>query len=106
MANKFKSIYRCALSGLSHHDYSLHAKTLTAGDELILQRDLGNSYDNFAIKVMYEGDQIGWIPKGQNEILSRLLDAECDLRARVISHDTSVGLDRRLYVNIYIAVCE
>ena len=104
MSTKFKSIYRCALSGLSHNDYALHARTIQAGDELTLERDSGNSYDNFAIKVKYEEDHIGWIPKGQNEILARLLDAECDLRARVISHDTSVSLDRRLYVNVYIAV--
>ena len=106
MSNKFKSIYRCALSGLSHNDYALHARTIQAGDELTLERDSGNSYDSFAIKVKYDGDHIGWIPKGQNEILARLLDAECDLRARVISHDASVALDRRLYVNVYIAVAE
>ena len=106
MSVKFKSIYRCVLSGLSHHDYSLHAKTLQAGDELTLERDSGDRYDDFAIKVKFDDDQIGWLPKGQNEILARLLDAELDLRARVISHDTSASLDRRLYVNIYIAVGE
>ena len=106
MSTKFKSIYRCALSGLSHHGYSLHAKNIQAGDELVLQRDNGNRYDDFAIKVLFEEDQIGWVPKGQNEILARLLDAELDLRARVISHDTSVALDRRLYINIYLAVAE
>ena len=106
MSINFKSIYRCALSGLSHHDYAIHARNIQAGDELILERDSGNSYDNFAIKVLYDEDQIGWIPKGQNEILYRLLDAECDLRARVISHDPRVSLNRRLYVNVYIAVDE
>ena len=106
MSTKFKSIYRCALSGLSHKDYALHARNIQAGDELTLERDSGNSYDSFAIKVLFEEDQIGWVPKGQNEILARLLDAELDLRARVISHDTSVALDRRLYINIYLAVEE
>lgn len=106
MSTKFKSIYRCALSGLSHHDYALHARNIQVGDELTLERDRGNNYDNFAIKVKYDGDHIGWIPKGQNEILARLLDADCDLRARVISHDASMALDRRLYVNVYIVVAE
>ena len=106
MSTKFKSIYRCALSGLSHNDYALHARTIQAGDELTLERDIGNRFDDFAIKVKYDEDQIGWIPKGQNEILARLLDAEYDLRARVISHDPRMSLNRRLYVNVYIAVAE
>ena len=106
MSTKFKSIYRCALYGLSHHYYSLHARNIQAGDELTLERDVGDRFDDFAIKVKYGEDQIGWIPKGQNEILARLLDAEYDLRARVLSHDTSLSLDHRLYVNVYIAVAE
>ena len=106
MSTKFKSIYRCALSGLSYHDYSLHARNIQAGDELTLERDIGNRYDNFAIKVKYDEDHIGWIPKGQNEIIARLLDAGLDIRAKVISHEKSKPLDQRVYVVICIAVAE
>ena len=106
MSTKFKFIHRCALSGLSQHEYSIHAHNIQAGDELTLELDVGDRFDGFAIKVKYDGDHIGWIPKGQNEILARLLDAECDLRASVLSHDTSVSLNRRLYVNVYIAMAE
>ena len=106
MSTKFKSIYRCALSGLSHHDYSLHARNIQAGDELTLERDIGNRFDDFAIKVLYDVDQIGWIPKGQNEIIAKLIDHGLDIRAKVISHEPSQPLDKRLYVLICIGVTE
>lgn len=106
LATKFKGIYRCSLSGLSHHNYAFFAKQLDAGDEITLERDVGNRYDDFAIKALYEGEQIGWIPKGQNEILARLLDHNLDIRAKVIAHDTSKSLDQRVYVMICLAVVE
>ena len=103
---KFKSIYRCSLSGLSHHAYAMYARQIEPGDEIILDRDVGNRYDDFAIRASYEGEQIGWIPKGQNEIIARLLDAGLDIRAKVISHEKSKPLDQRVYVVICIAVEE
>lgn len=103
---KFKTIYRCSLSGLSHHDYELLARQIEPGDEIELERDASNRYDDFAIKALYAEAQIGWIPKGQNEILARLLDAGLDVRAKVISHEKSKSLDQRVYVAVCIAVEE
>ena len=103
---KYKGIYRCSISGLSHNNYAMYAKELEAGDELGLERDPLNRFDDYAIKVMYEGDQIGWIPKGQNEILSKLLDHGLDIRAKIISHEASQPLDKRLYVLICIGIEE
>lgn len=106
LSTKYKGIYRCALSGLSHSSYALYAKQIEAGDELELRRDAHNQYDQFAIKVCFDGEQIGWIPKGQNEILARLLDHGLDVRAKVISHDTGAALDKRLYILVCLAVVE
>lgn len=104
-----KVIHRVNLSGLSHHDYALVANQITVGTRLPLARDPSNAYDANAIKVLFPEDapdaqvQIGWIPKEENPILAKLLDAGFELIACVISHDMSIGaLDRRLYCGIYI----
>lgn len=91
------------LSGLSHSPYY---KTLTEGDlpphtELTLLRDPANSFYTYAVKVMHQGEQVGWIPKGQNEDISRHLSLEIPLHAFVIFHDWDKSVTRRLQIIIY-----
>lgn len=110
MKTEHKMIQRVALSGLSHHSYSRHVDKLVPGVELALVAQSDNKFDEFAVAVhMLDdeggiGDQIGWIPKGQNEMLHRLLRAEVEVRCKVISHETNKALAFRLYVGNYITV--
>ena len=106
-----KLIQRVALSGLSYHNYGLFAKQIQAGDELSLTHDKSNQFDKFAVRVSYideDGDawQIGWIPKGQNETIARLLEAGTELTACVIAHEPARPLQERIFVGIYISLIE
>lgn len=101
----YKQIYRTAVTGLSHHDYALVATDVEVGVNLDLEADPGNKYDEYATKVMYEGAQIGWIPKG-NEIINKLVRQGFALKVVVISHDTKKDLSTRLYIGIYAAQSE
>jgi len=107
-ASTRKLIQRVCLSGLSHHAYPLVAKELDAGTPLVLALDRHNAYDKFAIKVLYASDdgmeQVGWIPKGQNEMLAHIIHAGVETSCAIISHDRQQPLDRRLYVAVYITV--
>lgn len=100
---------RTVLSGLSHSMYGLVAQEILPGTVLQLARDEGNRYDNYAIKVMHNSEhlgivQIGWVPKGQNDVLAKLLDSGYQLIGGVVSHDLkNPRLDERMYVAIYIA---
>lgn len=105
-----KLIQRIALSGLSHHDYAFVAKQLEVGDELILSTP-DNKYDLYAVAVSYQTEsedlvQLGWIPRGQNEMLHRILTAGAEVRCKVISHETNKPLDSRLYVGNYLTIAE
>jgi len=106
MTTKYHTLKRLPLSGLSYHQYPFYVEVLVPGVELSLQRDALNVHDPNGIRVLYDGEQIGWIPKAENEVLARLLDLEIDLACRIISHDLKATLDRRLYVGIYIGVAE
>ena len=49
---------------------------LQIGDKLNFFREPQNEFDKLAIIVKDEkGNKIGYVPKGKNEILSRLMDA-------------------------------
>ena len=52
-------------------------KELNDGDEVQLVPDVNNKYDNFAIKIMWKNNQIGWYSKSEyrkRELFRRLLN--------------------------------
>ena len=116
MSTKYKMIYRTVVTGLSHHNYALHAKEIEVGDELEMKRDLGNTFDSNAVALHHEhrifgAEQIGWLQKvGNNSgqhVIAKLLDAGVDLKCVVISHDKNISrLDERMYVGVMIGVDE
>lgn len=112
MKTSHQLIQRIALTGLSHHQYPFYAEQLVPGGELMLNPQPNNQFDRYAIAVHMQnedgtyGDQIGWIPKGENEMLFRILQGGAEVRCKVIAHDVSEPLGRRLYVGNYLTVAE
>lgn len=49
---------------------------LVVGDVLTLERDSGNPYDNFAVKVMLNDEHLGFIPKTDNWEIASYFDAD------------------------------
>jgi len=61
------------------------ASKLNQSDPLVLVPEPTNEHDNFAVKVCTEGKltHIGYLPKGLNVVVHRLLVAGFDVRAHV-----------------------
>ena len=60
--------------------------TLAEGAHLVLRRDLENPHDAHAIAVLTgSGEELGYLPRDQNEIPARLMDAGKLLFARLES---------------------
>jgi hypothetical protein len=51
---------------------------------LRLQRDPDNKYDELAVAIYFGDTRIGWVPRKQNEVLARLMDAgkNCCMRVK------------------------
>ena len=61
-------------------------KKLEKNDPLLLEREADNEYDSNAIKVLtMDGEKLGYIPKRDNDIFCRLMDAGKIIHARVYS---------------------
>lgn len=56
-------------------------KELEIGDEVDLRAEPTNPYDAFAVAVDYEGEHIGYVPRGQNFELSEVLNGGAQLTA-------------------------
>ena len=50
---------------------------------LKMQREPENAYDKFAIALLFEESKIGYIPRNQNEVIARLMDAGKEFTAKV-----------------------
>lgn len=62
---------------------------IKVGDKLGLFREATNEYDKHAILVKYHGEKIGYVPKKDNYVLSKLMDGGKHLYGVV----DSIGVD-------------
>lgn len=77
------------IAGTSHIDYiELTLMHMQLGDRLICRREPNNYHDEWAIKFYTpDGEPIGYIPKKQNQILARLMDAGKEIYGRYQSQE-------------------
>lgn len=74
------------ITGTRYVDNQDVFKRLEKNDPLLLEREADNKYDSNAVKVLtIDGEKLGYIPKRDNCIFSRLMDAGKILHARVYS---------------------
>ncbi len=69
-------LIECRIAGTAHVE-SIHEKTanLTQGSLVAFLREPNNPFDPLAIQILNEqNEKIGYVPKGKNEVLARLMD--------------------------------
>ncbi len=90
------------IAGTSFIEDSAIFKELKVNDHLILRRETDNKFDEKAILILNEQNQkLGYIPRKDNEIFSRLLDAGKLLTASI----KEINLKGDYYtikINIYL----
>lgn len=81
-------------------DIAAKTENVVPGCVLELRRDPGNRYDELAIQVLNaEGERIGFVPRRDNPVLARLMDAGKALYGKVLE----VG-DRETWPRIEIDI--
>lgn len=83
----------CHIAGTSHvEDISKLYPGLAIGQKLLLRRESSNEHDGLAIMVLTEENQkLGYIPRAQNEVISRLLDSGKMLFGKIMSKEDEHG---------------
>ena len=103
-----KHLMTCHLAGRQYYDADLVWDYLRVGKELILEREETNPHDAFAVKVGFEKDgevyHIGYLPRGENELVSNLLEMGWDnvFRCVISSINTDVHPEKQIYLTISI----
>lgn len=67
-------IYRHILHGTAYYQAAAVAPMLTPGDLLTMKREPQNPYDRNAVAVYFQEYKLGYMPRKDNRIFSRLLE--------------------------------
>jgi len=79
-------LFTSKIAGTSHiHDAKKLFSSLQVGESLKLQRDKENEFDWNAVLVLTnDGEKLGFLPKSDNEIASKLLEGGKSLHAEIL----------------------
>jgi len=78
------------------------ARSLRAGDDVILRREPENAYDEKAVEVYTRsGLKLGYLPRGDNRVIASLADQDIDLRAELCFLDSGAGFREWPGVRVY-----
>lgn len=90
------------LAGFRHYEAPSLWGEVKPGDELTLVREPDNPYDRNAVRVEWRSFKLGYVPRSQNETVSRLLDGGTPLAARVSKVQPVRAPNRRIELEIYM----
>ena len=90
------------LAGFQHHAGPALFSLMTVGDRLILRREPDNPYDPRAVRVEWQGTQIGYAPRADNVDLARLMDRGVPVEARILQLQKSRDPWKRVLIEIYL----
>lgn len=97
MADEFFIDFRVA--GVFYRAEVSNFKQLQIGDELALEPEPSNRYDQDAIKVLFGGNHIGYVPKDSTQYIHAALKSGKTLRVQVDSLKTA---DNYAHVSVFI----
>src|SRR5262245_50854743 len=70
-------------AGLRYHDAKAVWDQMKVGDALTLVREPANPHDSNAVRVEWNGHQLGYVPRAENEAIARQMDRGNRLQARI-----------------------
>ena len=81
-------IYDNYISGMQHYKNHFDKLNLKLGQTVALKREPDNIYDAFAIKILVQDIQIGYISAYENVVLANLMDKGVVLNANISKLNT------------------
>lgn len=89
------------VAGYRYHDARKVWKHLAIGDTLDLVREPENPHDAQAVRVDWQGYVLGYVPRVDNQGVSRQLDLGVPLEGRILRLKKSRSPRQRIWMAIY-----
>lgn len=90
------------VAGFQHHAGPALFSLMAVGQRLHLRREPANPFDSKAVRVEWNGVQIGYAPRADNVDLARLMDRGVPVEGRILHLQKARDPWKRLLMEIYI----
>lgn len=81
---KWKSLQISSLAGFQYYQGETIWPQLTTGQFVTLVREIGNRYDERAVRVDWQGHKLGYLPRMDNAAVSQLMDRGEKISALIV----------------------
>ena len=90
------------VAGTSYLNLSKTEREIALGQTVLsLVREPENKFDQFAVKVLFNGQKLGYIPRSKNQTIARLMDVGKQFYAKV-THKEWEGKWLRMDLQVYL----
>lgn len=96
-------LQRAQLAGFQYHNGETVWPLLTLGTPLDLVREPDNRYDQRAVRIDWQGQKLGYVPRIDNAAISHLLDIGQPVSAEIIGLQPSDNPWDRISLALYLA---
>lgn len=95
-------VHTCPLAGAQFHALGQLREQIQVGDELRLVRDPQHKHDALAIRVEWQGQMLGYIPRADNPALAAVMDQGHPLTASVATVRNASNPWQRMEIHLYL----
>lgn len=92
------------MAGFQYHQGEALWPLLAVGATLALVREPKNAYDPRAVRIDWQGQKLGYLPRIDNAAASHLLDSGCMVTAEIVALQASHNPWDRVEVALYLGI--
>lgn len=92
------------LAGFQYYAASVRWKAMKVGDPLTLVREPENPHDPHAIRVEWQGEKLGYLPRAENQAVSAEMDQGGQVAGRIAELRDSRNPWQRVRIEIFVVL--
>lgn len=95
-------VQRSPLAGFQFYDGKQLWDDMKVGDMLTLAREPENTHDTNAVRVEWNGNRLGYVPRRENSDVARQMDRGAPVKARIVRLTQARNPWQRIEFEIYL----
>ena len=95
-------VQQSPLAGFQFYDGKALWDEMKPGDRLVLVRERDNPHDANAVRVEWNGNRLGYIPRRENTGVARQMDRGASVKARIVKLTQARNPWQRILFEVYV----
>ena len=95
-------IQHTPLAGSQYYALTARWQSMQVGDPLLFIREPQNHHDPLAIRVEWQGEKIGYLPRTENDVLAHAMDRGVQFIGKIVNVQNHPDPWQRLQIAVYV----